>query len=440
MQHREIFVIDDQHPEDIAMMQALYSRSPESVTKQLEKVQKAGSGKFMEQFYVGYGHRSIGDCGSTTLFVENVSMLAAKAIQDHPLYSGQEASTRYINMSTQPIMDPVGTPESAMIQKRWMDFYNAAMEPTIVHLKKRFPRGESDDEKKYEKAIKARAFDVLRSFLPAGCTTYVSWHTNLRQAADKLEMLRYHPLAELRECAEEMAMALKGRYANSFSHKRYPATERWLEQVGKEWTYDDPATCSEDVTCRSTIRQEDLDAVTPMLMMRPAFGRLPHFLDDLGQISFEFLMDFGSYRDLQRHRNGVCRMPLLSTRWGFQRWYLEQLPDDLRVRAQALIMEQASAIAALPVPDVDKQYYVAMGFNVPCRVARGLPGTLYLIELRSGKTVHPTMRKVAQDMATALAAVHPIFDPHPHIPVHADMDPNDWDVKRGGQDIVQKNV
>jgi hypothetical protein len=33
------------------MLQALYSRSPQSVVSHLEKVKAAGSGKFMEQFY-----------------------------------------------------------------------------------------------------------------------------------------------------------------------------------------------------------------------------------------------------------------------------------------------------------------------------------------------------------------------------------------------------
>jgi len=51
-----VFVYDEFGPEDVAMMQALYSRSPKSVTEHVEKVKKSGSGKFMETFYVGYGH------------------------------------------------------------------------------------------------------------------------------------------------------------------------------------------------------------------------------------------------------------------------------------------------------------------------------------------------------------------------------------------------
>ena len=55
----DIYVIDDQTPEDMAMLQALYSRSPAGVMSHLEKLKSAGSGKFMSQYYVGYGHASI---------------------------------------------------------------------------------------------------------------------------------------------------------------------------------------------------------------------------------------------------------------------------------------------------------------------------------------------------------------------------------------------
>jgi thymidylate synthase ThyX len=58
----------------------------------------------METFYVGYGHASIADCGSTTIFIEGISILADKAIQDWQLYSGQETSTRYIDREDKQLL------------------------------------------------------------------------------------------------------------------------------------------------------------------------------------------------------------------------------------------------------------------------------------------------------------------------------------------------
>lgn len=429
-----IFVIDDQNPEDIAMMQALYSRSAASVTEHLAKVRAAGSGKFMQSFYVGYGHESIGDCGSTTIFIEGVSILAAKAIQDWPLYSGQETSTRYIDMSKQSIEDPIGSEASAAILKKWMDFYLGSQEELIAHLKSVFPRKPDELENVYDKAIKARSFDILRSFLPAGICTQLAWHTNLRQAARKLALLRHHPDAIIQKLANTIQAQLKEKYPSSFSHKQYEEQEVYRTEMAKEYTYFNPETCPLDVTCRTSIQSKELAEYKDAVITRPIKTELPLFMLDLGLVTFEFQLDFGSFRDLQRHRNGVCRMPLLTTRFGFHAWYLEQLPAHLRSQAEALIQEQTAAINALPGTDLEKQYYVSLGYRVPCRITYGLPAALYTIELRAGKTVHPSLRHVSQDMAKTLK------EKLPELVIHADMDQDDWDVRRGLQDITEKKA
>jgi len=202
-----IFIYDEFNPEDTAMMQALYSRSPKSVTEHVEKVKSSGSGKFMETFYVGYGHASIADCGSTTIFIEGLSILADKAVQDSQMYSGQETSTRYVDMSKQPIIDPINTEESKTILKKWMDFYISSQEPVQQYLISKYPKKVEEDEAVYLKAIKARTFDITRGFLPAGITTQLSWHTNLRQAHDKLALMLHNPLPEVREIADRIEKA-----------------------------------------------------------------------------------------------------------------------------------------------------------------------------------------------------------------------------------------
>ncbi|HEV8677617.1 MAG TPA: hypothetical protein VN701_02195, partial [Candidatus Paceibacterota bacterium] len=88
-----------------AMLQALHSRSIGGIDAHLMRLAKKGAKEFMDTYYVGYGDKSIGDCGTATIFVEGVSMLAAKAIQDFQLYNGQESSTRYIDFSKQSFFD-----------------------------------------------------------------------------------------------------------------------------------------------------------------------------------------------------------------------------------------------------------------------------------------------------------------------------------------------
>jgi len=428
----KIFIYDEFSPEDTAMMQALYSRSAESVEVHAEKVKASGSGKFMERFYVGYGHASIADCGSTTIFIEGVSMLVAKAIEDWPLYSGQETSSRYIDMSKQLLVDPVGTAESKKILNTWMEFYTKSQTAVEEHLIIKYPKKADEDENVYLKAIKARSFDILRGFLPSGVATQFSWHTNLRQAADKLATLKYHPLAEVREVAEKILNSLKTKYPSSFSHKNYDAQEKYRMEVSKNFTYFGEKKLAKEFSFSTTIKPAELNKYKALIKNRPEKTNLPYFMLDLGLNTFEFYLDFGSFRDIQRHRNGVCRMPLVTTKFGFHKWYLEQLPDAVRKEAEKLIKEQKAEIAKLKGSKEDIQYYVAMGFNIVCKVSYGLPATLYTAELRSGRLVHPTLRANALKMCDALKKKFP------NLAVHADRSLNDWDIRRGLQDIRKK--
>lgn len=427
-----IHIYDEFGPEDIAMMQALYSRSSKSVTEHAKKVQESGSGNFMERFYVGYGHASIADCGSTTLFIEGVSMLAAKAIQDWPLYSGQETSSRYINMAEQAIVDPVGSAASKKILADWLDFYTRAQDPLVEYLISIYPRKQDEDEKVYDKAIKARAFDILRGFLPAGVTTQLSWHTNLRQAHDKIEWLRHHPLLEVRNIAVEMKEQLAGKYKHSFGHKLYVAQEHYRKEIMKTYAYFVGKKVPNGFAASTTIRNADLKDFAKVLKTRPVKTTLPHILNELGNVCFETMIDFGSFRDLQRHRNGVCRMPRLGTQYGFESWYLDALSPTLRKEARALIAKQRTAIKQLKATPEERQYYCAMGFLVSAKITYALPAALYVMELRSGTLVHPTLRTVAHRMYAFLKKRFP------EIALHPDLEQDAWNIRRGSQDIVEK--
>jgi thymidylate synthase ThyX len=442
----KIIVIDYMHPEDVAMLQALYSRSSESVTAHLDKVRESGSGKFMERFYVQYGHKSIADCGSTTVFIENVSILAAKAIQDWPLYSGQETSTRYLDMATRPMVDPVGTHASKSILDRWMDFYRTKQDAVAAEVRRRHPHEPGDDAAAYEQAVKARTFDILRGFLPAAITTQLSWHSNLRQADDHLTQLEYHLLPEVSDLATNIRTEFGRHYQLGFGKSAALsgigtrqetsgvriARQKWNELVADELTYLSDA--NDASLLWSTVDDETNTAYDEIISTRPRGCVLPHSLDSLGQIHYHSLLDFGSFRDIQRHRKGVCKMPLLTTKFGFELWYLEQLDDETRRDALALIQGQRLAIRRLDAsPEID-QYYIALGFQVQVDLTYALPAAVYVMELRSGKTVHPTLRAMIHDMIGKFRQVHP------SVALHVDMDPDGWTVRRGTQTITEKNA
>jgi len=434
----KIKIVDDQKPEDVAMLQALYSRSPASVDTHLDKVEEVGSGNFMDRYYVGYGHRSIGDCGTTTIFIEGVTMLTAKATQDWPLYSGQESSTRYMDFSKSEFNDPIGNHGSRTILEKWRLFYLEAGESVRAHIRERYPIQDGEDEKTYNRAVNARCFDILRSFLPAGAMTNLSWHTNLRQAADQISWLLHHPDPSVTAVARRIWTGLKEKYPHSFRDPK-PERAEYQGMVMRDHHFYAP-TPSWASTLINGLRfgvdfdEDDLSRghMLEMLRARPKGAPVPRHLAVRGHIYSKFLLDFGSYRDLQRHRNGIIRMPLLTTRFGFNDWYLDELPESLREKAKNLLWDQKVEIDDLDCDDFVRQNYIAMGFNVPCFVVQNLPAFIYRVELRSGKTVHPSLRKVVHE------EIRRFQEEFPNVPLHVDMDPDSWTVRRGKQTIEEK--
>ncbi len=430
------FIHDDLDPQTTAMLQALYSRSPKSVTGHVLDIKAKGASSFMEQFYVGYGHKSIGDCGTTTLFIEDVSMLAAKAIQDSRLYNGQEASTRYMDMSTRPFINPVGTPEGERIQEDWRMLYSSALELLVGGIEKAFPLQEGEDAKIWKKTVKARAFDIARGLLPAGATTFVSWHTTLSHAHEHLSELDHHPLEEVSSLSAGVRAALRTKYPASFSHVTDPEVESFCQRT--HFAY---ATASIDLPTTFEVDTKLFDmgkaqGMRHLWANRPGRAFLAREVEAWGRIKFRFSLDFGSFRDLQRHRSCLLQMPVLTGR-NFSPWYLAELRkyvsssvvEDLIDIIQVIQRRVESLTNSLLV----RQYYTPMGYEVDTTIHCDLRSAVYIAKLRSGQTVHPTLRKIAQQMAQWI-------DENFEGISGADFGEDEWSLKRGTHDIVTKEA
>ncbi len=461
----DIFVIDDKHPEDLAMLQALYSRSPASVVTHLDKLKTSSSGKFMDQYYVGYGHASIGDCASTTLFIEQVSMLVAKAVQDNPLYNGQEASTRYLDFSKQSVVDPYNQPASQKIQTRWMEIYNRILPLLTEGLKKRYPFDPSEykNEKIWHNTLAARAFDISRSLLPIGTTTLLSWTTSLRAARDHVRRLKHHPLPEVREVAKKIFAGLFEKYPHSFNAADIEISKESYDVYGAQFALRNAFVSYDDVMRQFALTDAELEKIRAgdivsrtkavdleslrknekeTLAERPAFSPLPWRLEAYGRYNLLFLLDFGSFRDLQRHRNGVCQIPLIDGQFGLNPWYLEQFAEHLSAsdayQLKRDIDTQFAAIANLSKQGVEvkpalNQYLFPMGTQALIHASYSVPEAVYIGELRSGKMVHPSLRPVAQKILDILKSDIPAMA------VYGDREKDSWSAKRGEQTISIKN-
>ena len=417
--------------ENEAMLQALHSRSVWGIKEHLKVLEKRWSDKFMSSFYVGYGHKSIWDCGSMTIFIEWISMLAAKAIQDSKLYNGQEASTRYIDFSMQNMINISWTDEGNKILEEQRKFYLEILGPIEENLKILFPKWENEEEWIYNKAIKAKSFDVARWFLPAWTSTNLAWHSNLRQIADRILYLRNHPLEEVREIAEALQKATTEKYPNSFSHKIYSETEEYVKNITKNYYYH-KSNWKDFEVISDELDKTELEKNKEIYNSRPnSKTELPVWLNNDWQVKYEFLLDFGSFRDLQRHRAINQRMPLLTDELWFNNWYFSQLPENILDKAKIYLEKLKKSTDNLNLTKEQRQYYVPMWYNISNQISWTLPAMIYMIELRSTQYVHPTLRIIAQKIWEHLENTH-------NLKLFVEKSTYDFDVNRGKHDIVMK--
>ena len=118
---------------------------------------------------------------------------------------------------------------------------------------------------------------------------------------------------------------------------------------------------------------------------------------------FELVTDYGAFRDLQRHR-------ILTVEW-------QPLGPDLGFDVPAVVeeaglgerydetMERSRALYGEMVGDFPDQagYAVALAYRLRYILQMNAREAVHLIELRSGPQGHPSYRRVAQDMHTAIA-------------------------------------
>lgn len=275
----------------------------------------------------------------------------------------------------------------------------------------------------------------MRSFLPSGATTNLAWHTNFRQAADHVMRLRHHPLSEVRDIAKTIEEALIEAHPSSFGHKRYDGTEEFNKEWMESKYYFTNKNHPEFKLTRNDVDIESLKEFKDLLAKRPAKTEMPKEVAECGQVQFEFLLDFGSFRDIQRHRAVIQRMPLVTMDHGFGEWYFKELPDEFAKEAKIILETQEKEIKKLELSPEETQYYIPMGYKLPNRVTGSIPSLVYLVELRATRFVHPTLRFRSQQMAESLSKEFKDLG----VVIHLDSDPDRFDVKRGEHDITIKN-
>lgn len=420
---------------------------------------------FYDRILDGYGDDSIGELGGTHLAIENVSMLAAKIIEDSRIGgSPLEKSTRYIYFDQKVNGEYLFYREPILMTSAYRDIYLSTCQllfetyskmipPLTAKIEEGMPYDPNISKTAYNASVRAKVLDCLRGLLPAGTLTNMGLFGNGRFFESLIHKLHCSNLAEMQEIGrrsfDELSKIIPSFVRRSdLSHKTHQSYAAFYEAMNMEIAM----VAAQNVTFSERTMERgvrliafDPDAITKVAAAflfsntDKGFADLLNYCESLSEeeiarildagcssrenrrhkspralehanFTFEILTDFGVYRDLHRHRMLTQERQLLTCDYGY---FIPPEIAGTELEAEYVhAMQKAKEtfdIIATELPE-EAQYVVPMAYNVRWYFQVNLRALQWICELRSSPAGHPNYRLVAQQMAKAVIIQFPAFE------------------------------
>ena len=434
----------------------------QSSKDQIVAVKKAE--EFYDRVLVGYGDDSVAELGSANLSCEQVSQIAAKFIEAARIgLSPLEKSTRYVWFNQKINGQYQYVRESTLMNSRFADLYlkvcdmlfdaySNLIEPMTKFVMEKFPREEGVTDRAYNSAVKAKACDILRVFLPASTMTNVGLSGNGRAFEYLILKMYAHPLAEIKELAalmhEELSKAIPsfvkraddtyGKMAQQYIYQTYKSTSKFVDnnveqlpESSEEVTLVDYDKDAEENVLQAVIYPyskmplaqikkivRSMDEIEKKELIREYESRRANRRHKPGRAfehayyTFDILSNYGIYRDLQRHRLLTQEPQDLTVVHGYDTpRELVECGYDKEYHECMLKVRDAFRIISKEYPK-EAQYVVAFGYKIRWYMKMNLREVCHLTELRSMQQGHPDYRRVAQQIYLKVKEVHPLLAEH----------------------------
>ena len=451
---------------------ARYSRSPKSLRRLFldefheqvagqQPAQSQGVGaeraeQLYQRVFNDYGDDSVAQLGGVHIACEDVSNLLTKVLERGRLMAYLEQSTRYIpytqrrngqwrylvpaELDGHPLRaEYVATLDATFeIYARWID-------PMREWFEARYPKAPGDSDAVYRSATRAKALDTLRGLLPAATRSNVGIYGTGQAYEALLLRMRAHPLAEMRECADQMLTELRkvvpafftrvdqpdrgGRWSAYLADTRARTAEvaarlttgvsgeRRDEVTLADWDPDGEVKVVAAALYTSTQLPDDqLLALARRLSPEERADVLRAYVGDRANrrhkpgrafertsYRFDVLTDYGAFRDLQRHRLCTIDWQSLTVAHGFtQPDAIVEAGGDADWRAvMTRCADLCEALREAGLPLV-AQYVVPMAYRVRFLMDMNAREAMHVIELRTAPQGHPAYRRVCQQMHTLI--------------------------------------
>lgn len=421
---------------------------------------------FFNKWLAAYGDDSIAQLAGAHIFLENVSNIATKVLEDFRIgFAPLEKSTRYVMFNRKVDGRYLYFVEPDLAKSSFKKEYLAAMgmlfgrysdsiEPLSKYLRKKFPKEDDQSDRAYQSTLNAKACDVLRCYLPAATLTNVGFFGVGQAFEYVITKCLAHPVAEIRQIAKAMqaelmkvipSMVDRATSPRGKVYQRYvEKTERELEKLTKsvasspglerglergvgpgvelvEWDEDaqDKIVASilykystegykstKDKVQKLSTRQKLKIIETAVKGRQVRQHRLIRAFENT-YYKFDIVANFGAYRDLHRHRMLTQERQRFTTELGY-----DVPPDLVAAKLEKPYLDAAKKIDELyrriqkRYPD-QAQYVVMMGNRIRWYQWENLRELGWEAELRTGPQGHPDYRRIEQEKVRAVEKVHP---------------------------------
>lgn len=469
----DVYVVYNLPPEVKAVLFAYVSRSPASFRDNLLKLIKEKSldiddlvnsyteqgmdyheakkkaKEFHEKWVVGYGHSSVAEHAVVSVALENISEVAGKVVQDNRLASYTAKSSRYQVYSKESYIKPKKLLQSSVgdLYVETMDFlfdeYTKMYHQAYDYVVNEYPNTDNDPKWLYENKSKARACDIVRYTLPAGSLMNMAMTANARVYERAISKMLSHESEEVQLIGQKLKNEIQKiiptlvKYAEKNDYMidteidmaRYTSEEIKFEDRGREETvvlvkYDQDAyeriitailyryslySYAQIENMVKKMNDQEKDKILREYLGKMGKHDYPLRELEYANYTFDLLMDYGAFRDVQRHRMCTQTNQKLTTEYGY---CIPEKMDRVGLMSQ---FEQCMSKAADAYDKISKlfpfeaQYVVPMAYRKRVLINWNLRSLFHFIKLRSGKEGHIAYRRVAMACYDEVCRVHPLL-------------------------------
>ena len=361
-----------------------------------------------------------------------------------------DGSKRYRYVIPPEIEDPAMRTSYVAQMDSLFDTYSSILDSLSSYFQKRFPKNADTTSRAYASATRAKACDVARGLLPAATFSNVGVFATGQAYESMLVRMRAHPLLEVRNYANEILTELRElipgflkrvdvqdrgvRWSGYFSdieadmrglasnidHCGTTSKPRFNYDADEvqllDWEHDADvklataalfafSDLSETEIQRRVKEMSDAERsrIIAAYVGNRSFNRRHRPGRGFERVNyrFEILSDFGSFRDLQRHRMMTLEWQLLGQQHGYSKPpEISELGEDKSATwhgAMERMAELATSLDAQYGADV-AQYAVPFAYRIRYVIQLNARQAMHLLELRTGQQGHPDYRRICLKM------------------------------------------